>query len=222
MRVRPRVARQALVTAAITVAGLTLMAGAPPAQAAPGAPAVAARKAAAPIHCVRDLSRAGAPTTCYNSFTTAIAKATGGRVTDAPGDARVAMRDRRLLAKLNALPGAKIKPKLTAKATPKATPKAKAAARRAAVAPITILFQDRGFQGSTLTFTSDRGCTGSLGDVDYRRDHVDFKFGSFWAYRGCRLRLFEKPGWTGASTGFRGSMENVFDLRWPVRSLHWS
>jgi hypothetical protein len=207
MRARPRVARQALVTAAITIAGLTLAAGAPQAQAAPSARVTAPPKPTTPIHCVRNLSRAGAPTTCYNTFTQAIAAATGGRIADAPSDTRVAMRDRRLLAKLNAPLG---KPRATARRT------------AGDVAPITILFQHRGFNGASLVYTGARDCTASLHDVDYGHDRLDFEFGSFRAYRGCRLKLFEKPGWTGASTDFRGIVDNVFNLRWTPRSMLWS
>ena len=51
-------------------------------------------------HCVTDLSKRDDPTTCYDTFTAAIAAATGGRITDAPADLRVAMNDERFLARV--------------------------------------------------------------------------------------------------------------------------
>jgi|EndMetStandDraft_9_1072997.scaffolds.fasta_scaffold152025_1 hypothetical protein len=52
-------------------------------------------------HCV---SNSAEPTRimCYDNFTAAIAAATGGRISDAPADVQKAMKDRRLMEKLNA------------------------------------------------------------------------------------------------------------------------
>ena len=47
-------------------------------------------------HCVTSLTKPGNPTTCYDTFTAVIAAATGGKVTDAPADPRVAMNDKSL------------------------------------------------------------------------------------------------------------------------------
>jgi cell wall-associated NlpC family hydrolase len=57
-----------------------------------------ARKAG---HCVTSLTKTVNPTTCYDTFTAAMAAVTGGKVTDAPADVRVAMKDQGLLARLN-------------------------------------------------------------------------------------------------------------------------
>ena len=71
-------------------------------------------------HCVRSVTKPDTPTTCYDTFTAAIAAATGGQITDAPADSRVAMNDQRLLARLNAGTGKKSGDKKSAAPTPAA------------------------------------------------------------------------------------------------------
>src|SRR5256885_608374 len=73
----------------VAVAGMAMTAIATPAKAA----------TAQERHCVIDVSTPNAPASCYQTFTEAIAKATGGRVTEAPNDPAAAVKD--LAARLN-------------------------------------------------------------------------------------------------------------------------
>jgi hypothetical protein len=92
---------------------------------------------------------------CYDDFTAAIAAATGGQITDAPADVRVAMNDQRLLAKLNHTGEKKDEKKNTADIQPTAE------------LVLGILFDDTIFDGSALIFTGSRACTWTPNDIDF-------------------------------------------------------
>jgi hypothetical protein len=74
-----------LTLASIAIAALGCASSATPVQ-----PAETAKK---PRHCVKSLAEPYTRAVCYDDFTAAIAAATGGQITDAPADVRVAMND---------------------------------------------------------------------------------------------------------------------------------
>jgi len=158
-------------------------------------------------HCVADVSAPHTPTTCYDSFTVAIAKATDGRVTDAPDDARTATHDAHLTAQLTAME----------------TRENGVAKLRA---PISIMYDDADFRGSSLIYTGDRDCTNEIGDVIYSvalvRPEWNDRIGSYRAYRGCWLSLFKDLNWTGDSIPFAGDRTDVGFMDDETSSILWS
>jgi hypothetical protein len=188
------IAFASIVVAAMGVASLTT-----PAQAQAGGK---------DRHCVTNVSVPNAPTTCYDSFTTAIAKATEGRITDAPENARKAANDPRLQTQLNAT-GAK-----------------KNGLGTAAVSPVTILYRDADFGGGSWILTGDHDCTGPTDNRDYWMDYVGDSWnddiGSYKAYRNCWLMLFEDIGYGGASIPFAGTRTDLGILDDAVSSIIWS
>jgi hypothetical protein len=136
-------------------------------------PATVANAAPAGRHCVVSVSP-GAAMTCYSSFTTAISKATGGRVTDAPADAKAALGDERLAGKLNGL---------------------RPAPARSEVAPaandivISIEYSSTGWSGSSLIVNAWHTCDDWLDPVEFvltgMPDGWNDEIESFRAYANC-------------------------------------
>ncbi|WP_157376783.1 hypothetical protein [Amycolatopsis balhimycina] len=161
-------------------------------------------------HCVVNLSDAGAPMACYDTFTEAVATATGGRIADAPDNAAKALGDARFAARLNAA-GVK---------------KDDTGSTLAASSPVSIMFDDADFGGDSLTYTADHDCTGPTNDVDFRVHLVQAnwndRFGSYKAFRNCFLSLFEDLDWTGASIGFAGTRTDLGILDDETSSIRWS
>jgi hypothetical protein len=147
-------------------------------------PATAAHAAPAGRHCVASAST-GAPMVCYSSFTTAIANATGGRVTDAPGDAKVALNDQKLAKKLNDLPSAPSK------------------APMAALSNIVISVEYTGedFGGSTLTITGTHACDNFTSPVEFTMASLPSGWNddieSFRGFANCAGMHFLHIGATG-------------------------
>lgn len=190
-----------LTLASIAIAALGLASVVTPVQ-----PAETAKK---PRHCVKSLSKPDTRTACYDNFTAAIAAATGGRITDAPADVRVAMNDQRLLAKLNAT-GEK---------------KDTAAIPSAVEAPISTLFIDDGFDDDSLTYIGT-ACTGPVSDIDFAEPYVGDEwnddFESIRTFNNCFARLWEHRDFKGAMLDFFGDRSDLGVLNDEVSSVQWS
>jgi len=147
-------------------------------------PASAAHAAPAGRHCVVSASTA-APMVCYSSFTTAITNATGGRVTDAPSDAKTALDDEKLAKKLNDLPSAP------------------ARAPSAAASNIVISVEHTGedFGGSTLTITGTHACDNFTSPVEFTMTSLPSGWNddieSFRAFANCAGMHFLHIGASG-------------------------
>ena len=168
------------------------------------APAQAAA-AERPRHCVANVANPSAPVRCYDNFTTAIAKATGGRVTDAPADVRAALRDTDLLARLDATAGKGLD--------------AKAAHRDpttlAADVLISIEYWDSDFEGSTYTWTAPWGCTTTTGDTDWSAatlvSNWNDEIGSYRGFSNCWVKHFEHIHFGGLCEAFAGDDADLRD-----------
>ena len=185
--------------ASIAIAGMGAASVATPAH---------AKAAEKDRHCVTNLSAPNTPTACYDSFTEAIAKATGGRVTDAPDNGRTAMKDHRFLTRLNAM-GAE-----------------KDGVGAAAPAPITILFEDADFGGDDRVIVRDHDCTDTVNDTDFELSFVgedwNDEIGSYKAFRNCFLMLFSDINFGGASIPFADTRTDLGVLDDEVSSIRWS
>ena len=176
-------------------------------------PAQAAEK---PRHCVANASDANAPIRCYDSFTTAIAKATGGRVTDAPDNARAALKDARLAAQLNA----------TSTKQVAATIAPQDRASLAANIVVSIEYWDSGFGGSTYTWTAPWGCTGTTSDTDWEaatlQSNWNDEIGSYRGYANCWVKHFEHIYFSGISTAYDGGLADMGWMDDETSSIRWS
>lgn len=161
-------------------------------------------------HCVINVSNDAL--SCYDSFTEAIAKATGGRITDAPDNAREAMKDPRLAAQLNA---------------PTATKGSSVAA--AADVVIGVEWEDSDFEGDSLTFHAPSGCTGTTSDIDWVKavlpaDWND-EIGSYKGTQGfanCWVKHFEHIHFSGISTAFDNGQSDMGWMDDETSSIQWS
>lgn len=144
---------------------------------------------AAHTHCVvgaqsRHATAAPQPQRCFASFTTAISYATGGRVTDAPADARQAVASPSLKAELNRTPTA-IQPHSVV---------------------LGIQFWDIGYGGATYTVSGGGGCSPAFDPgewyVNTLNGNWDNEISSFHSYSGCRTNLWENTYRSGATYGY--------------------
>ncbi|GII92045.1 hypothetical protein [Sinosporangium siamense] len=191
--------------AALTTAALT--APVPASAAEPGTPAEG-------DHCVVNLSKNN-KTTCFGSFTAAIAAATGGAITNAPADPAEAVNDAAFNAQLK--PSGKGESAADAGAS---------SARRQQV--IGIEYQHSNHQGASYTFTGNRNCTGPTTDVDF---WFAFPGGSPWHdiissfrnYSNCFTAHYEHSNFTGRSTPYQDDRDYIGDyLNDRTSSLRWS
>jgi hypothetical protein len=156
---------------------------------------VKAKTAKKPRHCVNSSAGPDTRAVCYDDFTAAIAAAIGGQITDAPADVRVAMKDQRLLARLNHT-GEK---KDTAAFAPTAS---------TGLMVIGILYSDTDFVGSTYTVSRSTGCTGPLNNIDhdvaYVGDDWNDEGESIQVFQNCYARLWQHRDFQGAMLDFAG------------------
>jgi hypothetical protein len=162
--------------------------------AAAAAPATGAR----PAHCVlRPTPEGAAPVgvVCLPTFRAAISVATGGRVTDAPLDARAALADPGFTARLTA-----------GTTAGRVAPDGGSGTDSSLV--LGIEYSDANFGGSTLTLTGAAACDNS--------SDIDVQFGSLpsgWndqisSVRGfnlCEQVLYRDVNFTGVLTGTIGT-----------------
>ena len=164
-----------------------------------GAVAVPAHAAEKPQHCEVDVATASSPMSCYDSFTTAIAKATGGRVTDAPADVRKAMRDPKLIAQLN-----------------------DTSFSLAQVCVLSTECDGSDFTSDSVTYTVTAGCDGFNWSKAYVGDRWNDDISSYQAFSNCVVRHWEHRDFAGLSTAFdRGQS----DMGWfddETSSIDWT
>jgi len=165
-------------------------------QATPGEPA-AGSSAHASRHCVMAPS---GETTCFGTFTEAIAVATAGEITDAPADP--ALVDQPSFgARINA-----IAERIASQPRDRA---ASGIAPRANVV-IGIAYKDSNFGGDTWVFIQSHGCDFNLSTIDFSVANLNAspfdccgfndEIGSYRSFSGCQTVLYEDWFWTGAAT----------------------
>jgi hypothetical protein len=174
------------------------------------APAQAKEPAQQPArHCVSNVADAGAPVSCYDSFTKAIARATGGRVTDAPGDVRKAMRDPELIARLDA----------------------PSKQRSGSVGPagtfiLSIEWEDSDFDPDSLTNTASSGCTTTTADLDWSDAFIpedwNDEISSYRGFSNCWVKHFEHINFGGISIGFDRERAEMGLMDDQTTSIQWS
>jgi len=186
--------------AALAVTGMALAAS--PAQAVEKRPAVPQRQ-----HCVHDVS-GRTPTACFDSFTEAISRATGGRVSDAPGSPRTAMRDVGFEAKLNA---------------------AAAQSSRVGISADTVIsieYMEPDFGGAAQIWSANDGCNDTLNNVDHESSTVNWavnQISSYRSYANCWVKHYENPGFGGASIGYLPTRSYIGDaMNDRTSSIRWS
>jgi hypothetical protein len=133
-----------------------------------------------------------------------VAATTGGKITDAPADVRVAMKDKDLLARLRV-------------STDKKNIAAIPLEDRAAQVQVLTIFCDDHFTGCTfgadsLTFIGPV-CSDSLDDTDtpipYVGDAWNDDFESFIGFNNCWAKVFEHIDFNGASTPFAPDLPDL-------------
>jgi len=137
-------------------------------------------------------------TTCFGTFTEAIAVATAGEIADAPADPKLVDRPS-FAARINAI-GDRVK---------LAGPAASGIAPRSDVV-IGIAYKDAHFEGDTWVFIQPFGCNGNKSTVDFSVDNLntspftccDFNdnISSFNSFNGCLTVLYEDWMFGGAAT----------------------
>ena len=138
-------------------------------------------------HCVVAAGERQAPR-CFATFPAAILAATGGRVTDAPASAAVAVRDPAFTAALEA-------------------------PTTLAAVVVGIEYADINYGGATLSMTAPGRCDYSM-DVDYRFASMPYgwndRISSFRSYSNCAQQLFRGTSFSGgALTNIVSSMSYV-------------
>ncbi|MCA2211927.1 hypothetical protein [Jidongwangia harbinensis] len=181
------------------------------------APAVApAQAAAAPVpgagtsgHCVLDVSAERPAPVCFGSFTEAIARATGGRIADAPADAGTALKDARFRARVE-------------------DSNARGAGRSNSLADVLIgiEFEDSDFDDNEWVVTAAWGCTSSLADVDWHvaelGSYWNDQVGSYQTFSGCRAQHFEHSHFTGISMAYDTGRADMGWMDDEASSIRWS
>lgn len=160
-------------------------------------------------HCVVEVTNG--KTTCYQSFRDAVAKATGGRITDAPSTPSTAVADSRFEDRLNAL-GAE---------------SGEEDGRANVVVSIEYdwaYYQD---DVGSLTASAPGGCVAN-GGADWQLANVgedwNDRISSFRGYADCNVDHFEHADFDGASTGWLadvGSMADHTSLNNLTSSIRW-
>jgi hypothetical protein len=175
--------------------------------AAAGTPAQAAE--AKPRHCIANVSTAAVE--CFDSFTIAISRATGGRFTNAPQDAGKAANDAAFAAKLRTLSKLAGQPGIQSQ-------------------NIIEVDYDFGVFG-TDTFTwwvENGGCeTNSLGNVKYSVWNLaDYgwndRINAFTNSHLCYSKHFEHAGFQGLALGWDYGRNNLDPLDGEISSIQWS
>ncbi len=164
-----------------------------------GAVAVPAHAEEKPRHCVVDVAAATSPMSCYDSFTTAIAKATGGRVTDAPADVRTAMRDPKLIAQLN---DTSFSP--------------------AQGFVLSTEWDGSNFSSDSISFTGTTGCDEFNWSVSYVGDRWNDDISSYQAFSNCVVRHWEHRDFAGVSTAFDRGQPDMGWMDDETSSIDWT
>jgi hypothetical protein len=163
-------------------------------------------------HCIRSVTKPDTPTTCYDTFTAAIAAGSGGQITDAPADTRVAMNDQPLLARLNATGGKK-------------GPAVNQPLGGGDVL-IAILFYDDGF-GSPSLHLFGRACNDTIdippeNQFPFIGEDWNDDFESFKGFSNCFVRLWEHRDFRGAMLDWAPERSDFGVLNDEVSSLEFN
>lgn len=200
-----RIRTLALASVALAAAGITAVA----------TPAQAAEEKE--VHCVGQLSASTAKVSCYDSFTVAIAEATGGRVTDAPADAAKVINDPAFAAKLDG----------SSLALTKGSGKAPDQAGIQSVV-IEIDYDYTWCCTSTFTWTAPEGCeTNPLGTVKYEVPDLtaygwNDRINAFNNYSLCYSKHYEHAWFAGAYLGWEYGNHSLGVLDGEISSIQWS
>ncbi|GAA4239728.1 hypothetical protein GCM10022254_61110 [Actinomadura meridiana] len=157
-----------------------------PASASPAPSSGAGRAPAGGDDCVVHVAD-NARVNCFDTFTKAIADATGGRIVDAPRDGRSALADSGLGRRLDALPEAG--PGIV----------------------IGIEYDNAEYDGQYRIYSSGSGCDND-DDVEWKVDSLgsfNDMITSFRNYADCQANHFEHIDFGGASTGWLDSTSNI-------------
>ncbi|MET7638485.1 hypothetical protein [Streptomyces sp. NPDC005438] len=154
------------------------------AAALPATQANAAQRDDSRQHCV--VSTSGGAPQCYASFTEAVERATGGRVTDAPADAREAVRDDDFRTRTRQLAGSR-------------------AAQEDGEVIQGTFFEDSGYGGADLTIYGEGLCDGDKDSRDWRLDQLpegwDDRITSLQPWSNCEVWLHSEPELNGDKDG---------------------
>jgi hypothetical protein len=146
---------------------------------------------------------------CFSSYRESIAFATGGRITDAPQDVRVAVKDAAFTAEVNASTAA------------------------ASSVIIATLYWNINYNASgvdhVFTYSGPSACTTTLSDENYFDSDLgahdttndgtwNNKTSSFKGYNNCWLKLYDNMNFGGASTGFLDDQANLVSIGWNDRA----
>jgi hypothetical protein len=185
--------RRPATLAALTVAGLGLVAGPAAASSATG-PAADEEK-----HCVAHASGT-APMQCYGTFAEALAKASGGTLTLGPKNAQDALADPAFTARVDAS---------NAAAERANAERAAAGAALAVDTVISIEYSLINYGGSDLIWVGSGTCSTSTNNTDYEVDVMPAGWvntiTAYRTYANCWVKHWENTFQGGASVGYHGS-----------------
>jgi hypothetical protein len=153
-------------------------------------------------------------TTCFDTFTAALAEATGGRIDDAPATADEASTDEQLDARIDA----PFVGELTFGVEPKEPVKEFV---------LSIEYAARDFGGSANIFTGSSGCTAADDTVDFSVAFVGNDWNdiisSFRTFSGCRVKHYEHRDFGGASLPYQTTQDYIGDaMNDQTSSLQWT
>ncbi|MFF4415609.1 hypothetical protein ACFYY8_24010 [Streptosporangium sp. NPDC001559] len=128
-------------------------------------------------------------TSCYDTFTEAVAFATGGRITDAPNDTAAAMADPGLTRRINAL-----SQNSSARPTVAEEPNV-----------ISIEYEHDKYSGRSYTFMGNGTGCGRDHDITYQVSSLsgvgmNEMISSYIAYDRCFVKHYEHDNFSGKST----------------------
>ncbi|AVT33658.1 hypothetical protein C6361_34165 [Plantactinospora sp. BC1] len=191
---------------ALTLAPVVALALAVPAA----APAQAAEQAKPVTQCVLDVSVAAPNPVCFASFSEAVARATGGRISNAPADGNAALRDSAFRARLEA----------------SNTRGGKPSGSRAAAADIVIgiEYEDSDFEDSRLLVTATSGCTSA--ETDWLMATLpagwNDQIGSYQTFANCLAKHYEHINFTGVSTAYDAGQADMGWMDDEASSITWT
>lgn len=172
-------------------------------------------------HCVENLSKPDAAPVCYDTFTAAIAAATGGQISDAPADPGTAMKDQRLLERLNVTKSDK---KSYKKSDEKRTDGVEQVAATDVL--IGIIYWQSDFGAPSKVYTARGGCDIPLNPVEWQVAYVGDNWNdnseSFKAFSGCFMRLWEHRDFGGRAADWAEERHDFGSMNNEVSSLEWS
>jgi len=199
--------RSVLLAATVGAAALSVVVSPMAASAGPSPSATTSNVPPPGKSCVVHLA-AGGTMSCYNTFTKAIADATGGKITDAPLNAATAVASKDFNDRINALAQVKSQP----------------AAADAQVV-IEISYQYRDYTGDDLIWGTSSGCDADTG-IEWQAGSMptgwNDRISSFRTFSRCQSKHWENTNFQGASTGFWNSTSYIGDaMNNQTSSIKW-